>query len=68
MIRKNISTFLNSSNLRWPPYYFVEQSLKKTKICDNYIVVKTKMYFSAKPMESRTHLDNQYCIMLSLWA
>ena len=24
--------------------------LKKTKIFDNYLVVETKMYFSAKPM------------------
>ena len=30
------------------------------------LVVETKMYFSAEPMESRTYLDNQYFIILSL--
>ena len=62
MIRNNISTFFNITNARWPPYYFVKRSLKKTKICDNYRVVETKIYFSAEPMESRTYLDNQYFI------
>ena len=66
MIRNNINTFLNTTNPRWPPYYFAKRSLKKTKICDNYHVVETKMYFSAEPMESRTYLDNQYFITLSL--
>ena len=64
MIRNNISTFLNTTNLRWPPYYFVKRSLKKIKICDNNLFVKTKMYFSVEPMES-TYLDNQYFIILS---
>ena len=55
MIRNFISTFLNATNPRWPPYYFVKRSLKKTKICDYYLVVETKMYFLAEPMESRTY-------------
>ena len=66
MIRNNTSTFLNTRNPRWPPYYFVKRSLKKTKICANYLVTETKMYFSAEPMESRTYLDNKYFIILSL--
>ena len=28
MIRNNISTFLNTTNSRWPPKYFVKRSLK----------------------------------------
>ena len=39
--------------------------LKKPKICDNYLVVETKMYFLAKPMESGTYLDyhiSLYCV------
>ena len=39
--------------------------LKKPKICDNYLVVETKMYFLAEPMESGTYLDNHilvYCV------
>ena len=66
MFRNNISTFLNTTNPRCPQYYFVKGSLKKTKICDNYLVVETKMYFSTEPMESRTYLDNRYFIILSL--
>ena len=57
MIRNNVSTFLNTTNPRWPPDYFVKRSLKKTKICDNYLFVGTEMYFSAEPMEFRTYLD-----------
>ena len=66
MTRNNISTFLITTNPRWPSYYFVKRSHKKTKICDNYLVVETKIYFSAEPMESRTYLDNLYFIILSL--
>ena len=33
--------------------------LKHPKICDNYLVVETKMYFSVEPMESETYLDDQ---------
>ena len=64
MIRNNISTFPNTTNPRWPPY-FVKRSLKKTKICDNYLVVETKKYFSTEPMASRTYSDHQYFIILS---
>ena len=35
-------------------------------LSDNYLVVETKMYFSAKPTEYRTYLDNQYFIIFSL--
>ena len=62
MIRNNISTFLNTPNSRWPPVYFVKRFLK---ICVNYLVVETKMYFFAEPMESRTYLDDHislYCV------
>ena len=65
MIRNNMSTFPNSTNPRWMTYYNVKRFLEKTKICDNYLVVGTKMYFSAEPMESITYLDNQYFIILS---
>ena len=66
MIRNNIITFPNTTNPRWPPYYFVKRSLKKKKIGDNQLVVETKTYYSFEPMESRTYLDNQYFIILSL--
>ena len=66
IVHPDDQTFLNTTNPGWPPYYFVKQSLEKTKICVNYLVVETKMYFSAEPMESRTYLDNQYFITLSL--
>ena len=66
MIRNYISTFLNTTNPRWPPYYFAKRSPKKTKICDNYLIVETKIYFSVEPIESRTCLDNQYFIIWSL--
>ena len=39
--------------------------LKTPRICDNYLVVETKMYFLAEPMESRTYLDDHillYCV------
>ena len=39
--------------------------LKNPKICDNYLVVETKMYFLAEPMESGTYLDDHillYCV------
>ena len=32
--------------------------LKTSKICDNYLVVGTKMYFLAEAMESRAYLDD----------
>ena len=41
-------------------------NLLKNKICDNYIVVEHEMYFLAKPMDSRTYLDDQYFIILNL--
>ena len=63
MIRNYISTFLNTTNPRWPPYILLSDLLK---ICDNYLIVKTKIYFSVEPIESRTCLDNQYFIILSL--
>ena len=40
--------------------------IKKTKIWGNYLVVKPKMYFLAKPMESSTYLDHQYFIIFNL--
>ena len=63
MIRNDISTFLNTNNLRWPPYCsdYVKQSLKKI-----YLVVEPKMYFLAKPTESSTYLDHHYFIILNL--
>ena len=42
----------------------LSELLKKPKICDNYLVAETKMYFSAEPMESETYLDDHillYC-------
>ena len=41
--------------------------LKKTKILGtgNCLVVESKMYFLAKPMESSTYLDHQYFIILN---
>ena len=39
--------------------------LKNPKICDNYLVVETKMYFLAEPMESGTYSDDHillYCV------
>ena len=53
MIRNNISTFLNTTNSR-----LLSDLLKNPKICDNYLVVETKMYFLAEPMESGTSLDD----------
>ena len=40
--------------------------LKNTKIWDIYLVVESKMYFLAKPMESNTYLDHHYFIILNL--
>ena len=42
MIRHNISTFLNTTNPRWPPYYFVKRYvgflvLRKVQILKNDI-------------------------------
>ena len=58
MIRNNISTFLNTTNSRWPHNILLSDLLKNPKICDNYLVVEIKMYFLAELMESRTYLDD----------
>ena len=63
MIRNNISTFFNTTNPRWPQYYFVKRSLKKYEN-NNNLVVETEMYFSVEPIIF-TYLDNQYFIILS---
>ena len=70
MIRNNISVFLTTKNQ--DDHHIVLSMLsgvlKKTKIGgrSNYLVVEPKIYFLAKHMESSTHLDHQYFIILNL--
>ena len=69
VIRNDSSTFFITKNPRWPPYCskYNRRSFKKTKILGtgNCLVVESKMYFLAKPMESSTYLDHQYFIILN---
>ena len=47
-------------------HHIILLNLKKRKLAITISLLKLKDIFPAEPMQSRTYLDNQYFIILSL--